>query len=64
MVCFLFSFCFLFKDVFIFMSILPACNYVHSVHALELELQTIVSHLVGAENQTLVLSKSSKCLNY
>lgn len=46
------------------MSILPACNYVHSVHALELELQTIVSHLVGAENQTLVLSKSSKCLNY
>ena len=53
---------------FMFIGVLPAwmflCVCVGVSEALELELQTIVSHHVGAENQTQVLSKSSKCLNY
>lgn len=31
-----------------------------ALDALELELETVVSHLVGVENQTLGFSKSSK----
>lgn len=49
------------------MNVLPAC--VPGVHGsqkraldpLELELQTIVSHLAGSGNQTQVLYSNNKC---
>lgn len=40
------------------MSGLPVCVFVRS---LEVELQVIVSHHVGAQNQTWVLCKNSQC---
>ena len=55
------------------MGVLPLCIYVHHVCAytyraqkmvleiLELELQMVVSHCVGAENQAQVLHKRSMC---
>jgi hypothetical protein len=53
------------------MSVLPACMYVHCIRdlggqkrvldPLELELQTAVSHHVGAGTYIYVLRKNSQC---
>lgn len=55
------------------MDVLRACVYVHHMHAwclqrqkrvlqpLELQLQAVLSHCVGAEDGTLVPYKCSKC---
>lgn len=49
-----------------YVSVLPSCTFMYhmcalSVEALEMELQIVVSHHVGARKQTQVLHKSSKC---